>query len=138
MSVTINPVTSPASKGQVVLFTSIIDVTLDNSYTTGGYALTAAQVGLNEIFSVLPAVAVASGNFLQTAWNPATGKLQIFYPTGGTTAPAAVAQPIVKSGGSTASAVDATTPHITPGAGIEVANATDLSAFTVRMVAFGR
>ena len=138
MPITLFPVSNPSTKGRDAYQMSVNDVVLDNSYTTGGYAITPAQLGFNQsIFAMVSTAALASSNFLEAAWNPVTGKLMVFYPTGGTTAPAAVAQPIVKSGASTASAVDATTPHITPGAGIEVANGTDLSAFTVRIVAIG-
>lgn len=115
------------------------DITLDDDYPTGGYAITPAQGGFaNDLDSILPGIAVNSGNCLLVGWNEATNKLMVFYPTGGGAAgPAIPAQPAmsggvlsgapgggvlsgspavgtlaVASGAATASAVDATTPTI--------------------------
>lgn len=112
----------------------ILDVVLDNSYTTGGYAITPADFGLNDIIVVIPQ---GVGGLL-FEYDYANQKLLAKYPTGGATAsPAALAAPTVTTGASTASAVNATTPALTPGQGKEVANATDLSTLTVRLVALG-
>lgn len=117
----------------------LFSVLLDNSYPAGGYPVTPANVGLVSYVDMLvmgPALATAF--LLITAYDPTTGKIRVFYPTGGATAaPATVAAPLSTTGASTASAVNATTPAITPGAGKEVATGADLSAFTVYGYALG-
>lgn len=131
----------------------LITVTGPASYVAGGDALTAAQLGFgNEITQIQSAV---TSTGLLAVWDKTNGKLQFFYPTGGAaTSPASVADPAaaiggtaaVKSGASTASAVDSTTPNVelssvtstlTPGRGKEVKAATDLSGTTVVMLALG-
>jgi hypothetical protein len=106
------------------------DVTFSNSYATGGESITPAQVGVNKIFQVLPDQGVSG---LLFNYDYVNSKLKATYPTGGATAsPAALAAPQVTTGASTASAVNATTPALTPGQGKEVAAATDLSSVVVR------
>lgn len=114
-------------------------VLLDNSYPSGGYLPTLANLGLTQtIDTVIFGMAVATAFALLVQWDDATGKIRVFYPTGGaTTAPSTVAAPLSTTGGSTASAVNATTPAITPGAAKEVPTGADLSAYTVFGVAIG-
>lgn len=112
----------------------VLDLLCDNSYPTGGYPVTAADFGLNDVIVVIPQ---GAGGLL-FEYDYANKKLLVKYPTGGATAsPAALAAPTVTSGASSATAVNATTPALTPGQGKEVANATDLSSITVRLVALG-
>lgn len=89
----------------------LFSVLLDNSYPAGGYPVTPANVGLVSYVDMLvmgPALATAF--LLITAYDPTTGKIRVFYPTGGATAaPATVAAPLSTTGASTASAVNATT-----------------------------
>ena len=103
MAVTINPAANPANKGRDEYIGSSVDIVLDNSYPTGGYALTAPQFGLVNILTILPAIALNGSTLLHVYWNSATQKLMAFVA-----------------------------------AGTEVTNATDLSAVTVRVQAFGR
>jgi hypothetical protein len=61
----------------------IVDVTLDSSYVTGGYAVTPAQVSLAEIYgaTVLGNDAAATTSPV-AIWNQSTGKLQAFVSNG--------------------------------------------------------
>ncbi len=63
--------------------TKIVDVTLDNSYTTGGYTLDPHQFDMAQIYG---AVAVGFGSAQTTApfvaFNNSTGKLQAFVSNG--------------------------------------------------------
>lgn len=149
----------------------IITVTGPASYVAGGDALTAAQLGFGNEITTIQSAVTSTG--LLAVWDDTNNKLQFFYPTGGAaTSPAAIADPAttitpvnpsitiggtaaVKSGGATASAVDATTPTVdlssvtatpnggsatgtlTPGRGKEVNAATDLSGTVVLMLALG-
>lgn len=119
------------------------DITLDNSYpNSAGYVINAQDVGLKYIRS---AKAVggnkAAGALLFHFDHGATAGvlansviLRAFQPTGGGgTNPTTLAAPVVSSGASTASAVDATTPTIVPGIGKEVADTGDLSAYIIRV-----
>lgn len=116
----------------------VVDITFDASYPAGGEAISADDVGLSQVIdTMLPAVAVASSNFLNVAYNPATGKLMAYYPTGGSVAaPTTVAQPVGNTGATAVTSSVATLP-IVPGAGKEVGNGADLSAFKVRVIAIG-
>ena len=42
---------------------TVADVTFDSSYTTGGLAITAAQLNLSNILFLLPTVAVSGQTF---------------------------------------------------------------------------
>jgi hypothetical protein len=52
-------------------------VTFDASYPTGGYAITAANLGLSTLDTIIPNGVDTSGTYL-VSWNQATGKLQLF------------------------------------------------------------
>jgi hypothetical protein len=124
------------------------DLTLDDAYAAStGYVINAQDVGLRQVFGA----AVVGGNqaagklsfifdFNASAGDLRTAvRLRAFFPTGGaTSAPSALANPIVTSGASTASAVDATTPNITPGVAKEVADGGDLGTIVLRVRFEGR
>ncbi len=136
------PVQTVVPNSEDVLGSRIKTVSIDvkggtNTYLAGGILIKKAggiKVYLGGIIiSENAAAAVLTGGF-----NAATGKLIVAYPTGGATAsPAALGDPISTSGASTASAVDATQPNITPGRGKEVLNSTDLSSCTWRLMMIG-
>lgn len=118
------------------------DVTLETSYVGGGTTITPANVGLRTIFGAR----IIGGNttakslqyYLDTTTTPGSVKLLCLFPTGGaTTSPTALADPKSTTGASTASAVNATTPDITPGQGKEVAATADLHAGVVRIEFIG-
>jgi hypothetical protein len=58
------------------------EVTFDNSYPTGGLAITPASLGLSSIILCVPflktATSVAAGQATHPYFNTATGKLQLF------------------------------------------------------------
>jgi len=130
-------------------YVKVFDATLDTSYPNStGYVINAQDVGLR----VITGVKVLGGNKVAgalIAWPDLLGTLaggaevtsvalRMFMPTGGAGAnPTSLAAPGVTTGASTASAVDATTPTITPGIGKEVANTTDLHTAVVRLLFFG-
>ena len=122
-----------------VVIATVVGGTSD--YASGGYAVGGTQLGLSKIHAAFVNPANAVAGRLIANWIPGTspaGKIQVCYPTGGATAsPAALADPISTTGASTASAVDATQPNITPGRGKEVADATDLTGATWQIVALG-
>lgn len=112
------------------------DIVLDNSYPTGGYALTPAMFGGRKIESVEVIGANPAGGRMSYYWDPANLKLMVFYPTGGAAVPAALADPSVAvPAGGTAVTSTAAQPNLTEtaGRGVEVANATDLSTITVKV-----
>lgn len=125
------------SAGQGRLFVMVPS----NSYPAAGEVVANTDVGLSGPIDMIlfgPAVKTTGAHLLFPVYDPTTGKIRFFYPTGGaTTAPSTVAQPLSTSGGSTASAVNATTPAITPGGGKEVPTGADLSDFIVYGLAFG-
>ena len=86
---------------------SVSNITMDASYPTGGEAITANQLGLSRITSVIPA---ASTTGYVPAWDQANSKLEVFY-------------------GDYSATVD--------GVLSEVAATTDLSAVTFTVIAFG-
>jgi hypothetical protein len=108
----------------------------DSSYPTGGESFAPTDVGLSSFDLVL--CSPTKGVIFE--YDYANSKLKAVFPTGGGGTPAsALAVPKVSSGSSSASAVDATTPTITPGVGKEVASTQNLSTLTgVKFVAFGR
>lgn len=60
----------------------LFNVTLDTSYPTGGTAITAAQLGLTTLTTIVASPATATGTWT-LSWNQATGKLMAFvYTTG--------------------------------------------------------
>lgn len=63
----------------------VVDVTLDGSYAAGGYAITAANVGLSSIDQViLPGVktALSATTALAPEWDYTNGKLKFFKGNG--------------------------------------------------------
>lgn len=112
-------------------------IAFDASYPTGGESLTPADLGLRVIDLLL--AAPAGG--LMFEYDHTNSKLKAIYPTGGSAAPAALADPaITVPSGATAVTSTAAQPDLTETAGRskEVANATDLSTITgVRFVALG-
>lgn len=88
-------------------FVNVVDVALDNSYPTGGEALSARELGMQTVLTALPELAAG----YVARYNQSTGKLMVYY-------------------GDNNNASD--------GPLIEVPNATDLSAVTVRMTVIGR
>jgi hypothetical protein len=54
---------------------NVVDITLDGSYASGGYALTAASLGVANIFVVI--AQMKTGENLLPQYNHATGKLEI-------------------------------------------------------------
>ena len=72
----------------------VCTITLDNSYPTGGYAITAAAVGLSSIDYVLTDVGArnTAGTFAYpVSWDYTNGKLQAFRQTAATNGLAEVA-----------------------------------------------
>lgn len=112
-------------------------IAFDSSYPTGGEPLTPSDLRIRTIDILL--AAPAGG--LMFEYDNANQKLKAIYPTGGSAAPAALADPaITVPTGATAVTSTAAQPDLTETAGLskEVANATDLSTITgVRFVALG-
>jgi len=130
------------------LFAAVADVNFDSSYPTGGEALTAKQFGLNALVFVLPAP--AAGYMFE--FDHANSKLKAFTPTiqhthdllltGGQAAGDALQQLAGVIGKTTVGNVTAAggasnIQNRAAAAATEVANLTDLSAVTVRVIAFG-
>lgn len=88
----------------------VADVTMSNSYTTGGEALTAANFGFR--VGQIDALQAEPADGYVFEWLPATGKLKAYY---------------FDIYGASAD-----------GPGIEVANGVNLSSVSVRCVAIGR
>jgi len=110
MAATVNSnsvVATNSPLGPTTRVTSTV-ITGDASYPTGGYALTAAQLGLSVVGDAIASIAGSATNNAADAasWNQATGKLQLF--TSGTT-----------------------------GALVEQTAATNVSGITVKIIAFG-
>lgn len=82
-----------------------------SDYAPGGYAITAAGIGMNKILGVLP-VGDTGGDGYILKWNAATGKLQVF-------------------------AVQVTTAGSTIYAPVELAVSTDLSSYTFQLLVIG-
>lgn len=130
-------------------FGVVADVTLGNSYPTGGEALTAQQFGLSVLDFVLPSP--AAGYIFE--FNHSASKLKAFNPRAAIANTLAVATPALPhaSGATAVTSSAATVPDhaagaactitgvagVAAGPGAEVANATDLSAVTVRVIAIG-
>lgn len=135
-------------------FGVVADVAMDSSYPTGGEALTAQQFGLSVLNFVLPSP--AAGYLFE--FDHTNNKLKAFTPTGshthklrtGSTAAAdATSGALAEVAAGTESAarlmgtaIDADYEVILEGTGTkvaasEVANTTDLSAVTVRVIAIG-
>jgi len=115
----------------------VADVAMDSSYPTDGEALTPQQFGLTVLNFVLPSP--ASGYLFE--FDHANSKLKAFTPTSlsmAGTAGTAGANNTVMKVSDTAIGVSGTgTAAAVKNAATEVANATDLSAVTVRVIAIG-
>ena len=120
---------------------SVVDVTGDAAYPTGGYAPTPGDVGLQNIDGALQIGGNPASALLKAHWDTTNKKTMFVYPTGGAgAAPAALGAPTATpAAGATAVNSTAAQPAIpiNPGEGAEVANNTDLSTITVRMMFFG-
>lgn len=129
-------------------FVVVADVTFDDSYPTGGEALTAQQFGLTVLDFVLPSP--ASGYLFE--FDHANKKLKAFTPTvqhthdllltGGQAAGDAIqvnATVVGKTaaGNVTAAGGVSNIQNKTAAAATEVADTTNLSAVTVRVIAIG-
>jgi hypothetical protein len=112
------------------------DVTFDSSYPTGGEPLTPAMLGFSQVVDLLLAGPKAGLNF---EYDYAASKIKVMFPVGGATAAPTTltAAPQVTTGASTASAVNATTPALTPGVSKEMGSTADLSTLTTRITAWG-
>lgn len=139
MAITITPVSDSEDiwgKHRVRQF----DVTGDAAgYLAGGYGFAASDVG----FRRLTGVKVIGGNAVAARliafWDSTNQKIMFLYPSGGGAAsPAALADPAVAAGAvAVTSAAANGAADLVPGRGKEVADATDLSGVTVRVLAIG-
>ena len=102
-------------------------IAMDTSYATGGYPITARQVALAYIDDLI--LDDGYGGYLY-AWDGPNSKIKVFYPQGGSSAGTNDGSGTVKTGASTASAVNATTPDVNSAKAIEVQNTANLSAVT--------
>ena len=129
-------------------YMNIVDITLCASYPTNGEAITAKQLGLNAIDFVLPSP--AAGYVFE--FDHADKKLKAFTPTvqhthdllltGGQAAGEALQQLAsvvgkTAAGNVTAAGGASNIQNKTAAAASEVANGTNLSAVTVRVIAIG-
>lgn len=129
-------------------FLVVADVQMDNVYPTGGEAVPAGQFGLSVLDFVLPS---PSGGYL-AEYDHANQKLKAFNPmpqhshdlllTGGQAAGDAVQQLAgvlgkTAAGNVTAAGGASNIQNRAASAAAEVANGTDLSAVTFRVVAIG-
>lgn len=138
MALTITPVTDSYDvwgKHRVRIF----DVAADNSYTTGGYSFAEADVGFKRVVGVETVGGNVAAAALIAAWDSTNKKLLYLYPSGGGAAsPAALADPAVAAGAVTMTSAAANgSSDLVPGRGKEVANATDLSTITTRLLVIG-
>lgn len=121
----------------------VVSAALSNSMPAGGFAIAASNFGFSRYAAkddgsgpTAPEVVGLDGKVLGA--QVVSAKIVPYYPTGGaTTAPTTIADPLSTTGASTASAVNATTPAITPGLGKALPTAADCSAVTVRLKAVG-
>ena len=126
----------------------VTDVTMSGSYPTGGESLVAGNFGLTNIDYILPAT--ASGYMFE--YDHVNKKIKAIYPRAAIASTLAVSTPaLAHTAGATAvTSSAATTPDhaaaactiagvagVAAGSGAEVANATNLSAITVRVIAIG-
>lgn len=113
-------------------------ITMSASYAANGDTLSNSALGFSEVFF---GTIEGQANRIILQYDRANAKVLAFYPTGGaTTAPSTAAgaiDPITTTGASTASAVDATTPALTPGRMKQVAATADLSTITAPAIFHG-
>src|SRR5262245_22378863 len=57
---------------------AVIDITLDNAYATGGWAITPANLGLTAITAMVPAGTQVAAAGTVFGWDPSAGKLLAF------------------------------------------------------------
>lgn len=125
------------SGGPLRLITGTI--AFSNSYATGGDTCAASAFGCTSL-TVLLHDYHKSG--LMFSYDYTNGKLQAFYPTGGSVASPTTVN-AVPSGAGAAGATPVTSSAatvpvaVTPGVGKEVGATTDLSTITLRFVAYG-
>lgn len=112
-------------------------ILLDNSYPTGGYAITATNFLFGSTTYLLN---VGESQGIVPEWDRTNSKIKMMYPTGGTAAsPAAIAAGFgTIAGGASAQSTSSLTIALTPGQGKEVANTTDLSTITLQAFALGQ
>lgn len=108
----------------------VVDVTFDASYPTNGESLTPANLGLQTIDLVL---ASPDGGYL-FAYDYTNEKLKAFTPV---KAQAAHSHTENTAGSYTQNATTETGGAISAAAAAEVANTTDLSSVTCRLIAIG-
>lgn len=110
------------------------------TYPAGGVPMpTFGSFGMTRQLDFLNVLDDSAGPFL-VKYDKTNNKLRFYWPTGGggTPAVASATNPIVSSGASTASAVDATTPTIKPGKAVEfTAATTTIAAYTLQCEAVG-
>lgn len=84
MAASVTQVGVPAQVEGALRFAPVL-ITFDSSYPTGGYAITAAQLGFDAtVLALLPSAATTSGNWL-CAVNETTDKIKVIdHLTGGT------------------------------------------------------
>ncbi len=129
-------------------FLSIVQVTLDNAYPAGGYALAPAMFNFSAFAavpsgasrSVTPILLSGSGQAgfaFEMDVDQTTGTLRVYYPTGGSPAsPGAIGDPVGATGAVAVTSSAATLP-IVPGRGKEVAAGTDLSTLSAILLGIG-
>lgn len=105
-------------------YMNVVDIQMDSSYPTGGEAITPQQLGLNVIDFVL--ASPAAGYIAE--FDHANSKLKMYTPT---------AAHVHNENTAASYTQNADTDENTASAADEVANTTDLSAVTVRVVAMG-
>lgn len=81
MSISIATAADPAVQGNTRVV--IKDITLDTSYPTGGYSLTAADLGLTRVLFAVATVKAVSGttDITQVQYDLTNSKLQVFDQT---------------------------------------------------------
>lgn len=118
---------------------SIVDITFDSSYPTGGEAISPSSVGLGTIYGMQQIGGNAAAGAYLFHWDRTNKKIMAFYPTGGA-APASLGDPstVVPSGATTVTS-SAAQPNLTEnaGRGAELAAATDASTLSIRCVFIG-
>lgn len=142
MAVTFTVLGKTGANSQGITKTRVKAV-LDNAYPVAGYAITPAncglsmfQVGADGKSFVDPVVTGVNGGGVLA--EIIAQKLLLGYPTGGAdTAPTTPAAPLAQGGASTASAVSAIRPGLTPGVGKAFPDAADAHLLTVFFDAYG-
>ncbi len=111
-----------------------------SDYPTGGYAITAALTGMRTVFDVRVIGGNAAMGQVKPEWDAVNGKLKLWYPTGGGSAPAALGAPtVIPAAGATPVASTAAQPSFPfiAGSGLEVGSLTDVSSLSFRIMVLG-